>query len=352
MTTHFGGFINAVGPAAGKNINDGEPLWRPRVDAVAADCRAEDHSARRLAGRARRTASIARKSTTSTTTSSPPRTTSATGRAHGLSEDAGAVPATRPSLPIWSRATISAPAELTSVSSYVHRNILVSRDASALTGSVIASISGFPAAGIDLPSNLRDTHQLEQCTQELASPRPARARSSGCSAVSTARSTATIASACQPRAMTRSAGLPCRRRRAPRRASTTALACRQPLSRRPAVRGQAKSAVRRSELQDRPVQDHRPAAAGTTSTKPAGSIPAACSRMTTTARRQDEVERLQPARNPQLGAEPKLQRQRPGRQGLPPRRRQRSAQRAALLRRRHCDLRPLPDLQGRDSLEL
>src|SRR5438270_543420 len=58
------------------------------------------------------------------------------------------------------------PAELTSVSSYLHRNILVSRDASALTGSVSVDL-GFPAAGINLPSNLRDTTQLDQWTQEL-----------------------------------------------------------------------------------------------------------------------------------------------------------------------------------------
>jgi iron complex outermembrane receptor protein len=58
------------------------------------------------------------------------------------------------------------PAELTSVSSYLHRNILVSRDASALTGSVSVDL-GFPPAGIDLASNLRDTTKLDQFTQEL-----------------------------------------------------------------------------------------------------------------------------------------------------------------------------------------
>jgi iron complex outermembrane receptor protein len=63
-------------------------------------------------------------------------------------------------------------AELTSVSSYVHRNILVSRDASALTGSVFVSFSGAPGAigaaqGATLDSNLRDTTKLKQFTQEL-----------------------------------------------------------------------------------------------------------------------------------------------------------------------------------------
>jgi len=61
-------------------------------------------------------------------------------------------------------------AELTSVSSYLHRNILVSRDASALTGSVYVSFAGAaPAAigGAALDSNLRDTTRLSQFTQEL-----------------------------------------------------------------------------------------------------------------------------------------------------------------------------------------
>jgi iron complex outermembrane receptor protein len=59
--------------------------------------------------------------------------------------------------------------ELTSVTSYINRDILVSRDASALTGSVGISLGGL---GVDpdiaaLPSNLRDTTDLEQWTQEL-----------------------------------------------------------------------------------------------------------------------------------------------------------------------------------------
>jgi iron complex outermembrane receptor protein len=62
------------------------------------------------------------------------------------------------------------PAELTSVTSYVHRNILVSRDASALTGSVYVSFAGaapLAIGGAALDSNLRDTTKLKQFTQEL-----------------------------------------------------------------------------------------------------------------------------------------------------------------------------------------
>ncbi len=62
------------------------------------------------------------------------------------------------------------PVEATSVTSYVNRDILVSRDASALTGSVYVSFAGAnPAAagGAALDSNLRDTTKLKQFTQEL-----------------------------------------------------------------------------------------------------------------------------------------------------------------------------------------
>ena len=56
--------------------------------------------------------------------------------------------------------------ELTSVTSYIDRDILVSRDASALSGSVSVDL-GFPAAGVLLPSNLVDTTDLQTWTQEL-----------------------------------------------------------------------------------------------------------------------------------------------------------------------------------------
>ena len=56
--------------------------------------------------------------------------------------------------------------DLTSVTSYIDRDILVSRDASALTGSVSVDL-GFPAAGVLLPSNLVDTTDLKTFTQEL-----------------------------------------------------------------------------------------------------------------------------------------------------------------------------------------
>jgi len=56
--------------------------------------------------------------------------------------------------------------DLTSVSSYTDRDVLVSRDASALSGSVSVDL-GFPDEAVLLPSNLRDTTEVEQFTQEL-----------------------------------------------------------------------------------------------------------------------------------------------------------------------------------------
>ncbi len=55
---------------------------------------------------------------------------------------------------------------VTSVTTYTDRDILVSRDASALTGSVSVDL-GFPVAGILLPSNLVDTTGVKQFTQEV-----------------------------------------------------------------------------------------------------------------------------------------------------------------------------------------
>jgi outer membrane receptor protein involved in Fe transport len=56
--------------------------------------------------------------------------------------------------------------DLTSVTSYINRDILVSRDASALTGSVSVDLN-FPAAGVLLPSNLVDTTALQTFSQEV-----------------------------------------------------------------------------------------------------------------------------------------------------------------------------------------
>ena len=136
----------------------------------------------------------------------------------------------------------------------MHRDILVSRDASALTGSVSVDL-GFPPAAIRSPSNLRGYRTtLKQFTQELRL-RPARGRSSGCSAASTPMWTAIISSACRRLAMTRSSTLHWRRHLC--RASTTASAL-STIRTTPTCRTRhAKGAVRRGQLQVQPVQADR-----------------------------------------------------------------------------------------------
>jgi iron complex outermembrane receptor protein len=61
---------------------------------------------------------------------------------------------------------LSPMASLTSISTYINRDITVSRDASALTGSVSVDL-GFPNAAVLLPSNLVDTTSLETFAQEV-----------------------------------------------------------------------------------------------------------------------------------------------------------------------------------------
>ena len=56
--------------------------------------------------------------------------------------------------------------DATYVASYTNRDVLVSRDSSALAGSVGVDI-GLAPEGVLLPSNLRDTTELEQMTHEV-----------------------------------------------------------------------------------------------------------------------------------------------------------------------------------------
>ncbi|GLS27304.1 TonB-dependent receptor [Marinibactrum halimedae] len=57
--------------------------------------------------------------------------------------------------------------EVTSITSYTEREILVSRDASALSSSVSLDALGLNEVSFLIPSNLRDSTDVEQTTQEL-----------------------------------------------------------------------------------------------------------------------------------------------------------------------------------------
>ncbi len=161
----FAGFVDAIGPAGGKNINDGSRaggrvslLWEPSPEI-----------------------------------SITPRVVYQQIRASGFNREevfnlyANPLTTTRPRVTFDDREqylllrerfkdnTLLADltgsydfggVELTSVTSYIKRDILVSRDASALTGSVSDDL-GFPDSGVLLPSNLRDNTELKTLTQEL-----------------------------------------------------------------------------------------------------------------------------------------------------------------------------------------
>ena len=166
--THFGGFIDSVGPYSKKNVNDGnrigtrisllfQPLEQLKItprfvyqDVEAGGFNRED-----------RYILFSNQFTTSGGDDLDKRTQYLRFREKFRDKT---------TLADLVASYDFGPAELTSVSSYVDRNILVSRDASALTGSVYVSFAGAaPAAigGAALNSNLRDTTKLKQLTQEL-----------------------------------------------------------------------------------------------------------------------------------------------------------------------------------------
>ncbi len=169
--TRYGGFIDALGPAGGKNVNDGE----------------------RYGGR------IAIKFEPTETLTITPRivyqniVTDGFNRQEVFNLFGNPFTTTRPAVTFGKRQqylllreqfkdeTLLADAtiklglggvDLTSVTSYIKRDILVSRDASALTGSVSVDL-GFPAAGVLFPQpahcNPRGRHVLGQrpCAHEF-----------------------------------------------------------------------------------------------------------------------------------------------------------------------------------------
>ena len=162
--SHFPGFINAVGPAAGKNINDGQRyggrlsmLLQP-TDNLKITPRVVWQRATANGFNREETYNLYDNQFTTEGGTDLGRRTIYLKLPERFKDQT--------SLYDLTMSYNLGPAELTSVSSYLHRNILVSRDASALTGSVSVDL-GFPPAGINLASNLRDTTKLDQFTQEL-----------------------------------------------------------------------------------------------------------------------------------------------------------------------------------------
>ncbi|WP_294173280.1 TonB-dependent receptor [uncultured Sphingomonas sp.] len=165
--THFPGFIDAIGPARGRNVNDGTRvgtrvslLWEPTANiritprVVYQKIRADGFNREDVYN-----------FYTNQFTTSQPRLEERQQYLQLREEfkDDTLLADLTGSIDFGG-------VELTSVTSYINRDILVSRDASALTGSVFISFAGAaPAAagGAALPSNLRDTTDLKQWAQEL-----------------------------------------------------------------------------------------------------------------------------------------------------------------------------------------
>ncbi|MGI8611931.1 MAG: TonB-dependent receptor, partial [Sphingomicrobium sp.] len=166
--TRYGGFIDAVGPAGGKNINDGSRiggrvalLFEPAPDVKITP---------RLVYQQIRADGFNREEHYNFYDNQ--FTTGAGGEDLGKRKQYLKLREKFKDDTLLADLTGSigfGGVELTSVTSYIKRDILVSRDASALTGSVgVTPLAGLVDPAIsNLPSNLRDTTDLKQWTQEL-----------------------------------------------------------------------------------------------------------------------------------------------------------------------------------------
>ena len=165
--TKFGGFIDAVGPAAGKNINDGRriggriALLVQPTDAIKITPRIVYQEAEADGFNRQEVFNLYASPLHATPTELGERRQYL--RLREKFKDETMIADLTASLGLGA-------VELTSITSYINRDILVSRDASALTGSVSLvpfAALGAPLALTNLSSNLRDTTDLKQWTQEV-----------------------------------------------------------------------------------------------------------------------------------------------------------------------------------------
>ncbi|WP_176594516.1 TonB-dependent receptor [Sphingobium sp. EM0848] len=166
---HYAGFIDAIGPAAGKNINDGRRyggrlslLWEP-APGIKLTPRIIYQDIKTNGFNREDSYHLYYNELISPFDILPERTQYLKLREEfrdktTLADFTGSV-------------DLGSDITLTSITTYIHRDILVSRDASALTGSVsvtpFVTQLGVNPAIANLPSNLRDTTKLKQWTQEL-----------------------------------------------------------------------------------------------------------------------------------------------------------------------------------------
>jgi len=164
--THYAGFIDAIGPAAGKNINEGDRIGGRLsllVEPVPGVRITPRFVYQKVTSNGFNRAEIWNLFANPQTTEVPAYTFGRNQQYLKLRErfrDETLI------ADLKVEADLSDSVALTGVSSYSHRNILVSRDASTLTGSVSVDL-GLPATGAELASRLRDTTRLDTFSQEL-----------------------------------------------------------------------------------------------------------------------------------------------------------------------------------------
>lgn len=165
---HFGGFINAIGPAAGENINDGY-RWGFRtavrfepVEGMVITPRVV-HQKIDVNGFNRQDVYNLYYSPLANDTNVIPERTQYLKLREGFEDSTTLADLTM-------NFELGDAVQFTSVTSYIDRDILVTRDASALTGSVYVDFNGGAdgaAGGATTDSKLLDTTALKQWTQEL-----------------------------------------------------------------------------------------------------------------------------------------------------------------------------------------
>jgi len=163
--TEYGGFIDAAGPGGGKNVNGGE-RYGGRL-ALTVDSGEGFKITPRIIYQKVKADGFNRQEIWNLYAN--PDTTTRPPVQLGEREQYLLLPEAFEDETVIADMVVEAeigPVTMTSVSSYTNRDILVSRDASALTGSVSVDL-GYPDAGVLLPSNLRDTTKVESITQEL-----------------------------------------------------------------------------------------------------------------------------------------------------------------------------------------
>ena len=168
-TTHFGGFVDSIGPFRKKNVNDGERygtrmsiLWQPAPQIKVTPRLVYQKASAGGFNREERYILYDNQFTSGPAGSDLGERKQYLKRREHFSDKTLLLDLTA--------SYDFGGVELTSATSKLIRKVLVSRDASALTGSVAISFAGLNPAvapGADLVSNLRDTTKLNQFTQEL-----------------------------------------------------------------------------------------------------------------------------------------------------------------------------------------